>query len=110
MVVAGACGTLYIDSIDPSVSPFHPETRNGVTRNVTDDEGVRFVGQPPRIMQSEPQRENYKDKDREEEEEEEIEGEHPQGSGSKKMVEATIRSITGLLAKRQDKSERLPNG
>ena len=97
------------DSKECEWSPFHPETRNGVTRNVTDDEGVRFVGQPPRIMQSEPQRENYKDKDREEEEEEEEnEGEQPQGSGSKKSVEATIRSITGLLAKRQDKSERLP--
>ena len=89
-------------------SPFTAVTKDGTTRNVTDAAGVRFVGCPPRIMQSEPQRENYKDKDKEEEEEEENEGEQPQGSGGKKSVDATIKSIQGLLTKRQDKSERLP--
>ena len=80
-----------------------------MTRNVTDAAGVRFVGCPPRIMQSEPQRENYRDMEKDaEDDEEENEGEQPQGSGSKKSVEATIKSIQGLLSKRQDKSERLP--
>jgi N-acetylglutamate synthase-like GNAT family acetyltransferase len=87
-------------------SPFTAVTKDGTTRNVTDATGVRFVGCPPRIMQTEPLRENYRDMDQDEEDDE-GEGEQPKGErgGGKKSATATSKSIQNLLTKRHGKAD-----
>jgi ribosomal protein S18 acetylase RimI-like enzyme len=44
-------------------SPFRQITTAEGPRNVTDDEGVRFVVYPPDLLRSEPEREDFKDTD-----------------------------------------------